>query len=305
MRSFLPAYHLEALRDLKDVLERLSREPGRWKLFAGGTDLMVLLEAGKLPHRNFLNIWNLPELRGFEVAPDFVSIGAATTYTELRNNHTLLREFPLLCQAASETGAVATQNRGTIGGNIANASPAADSPPALLVYDAEIELASARGARWRPLHGFYSGYKQMDLRGDELVRRIRLPRSQNRRWRQQYRKVGTRRAQAISKVCFAGRASIEDQRIADIRLAFGSVAPIVLRATETEQLLRGEKISPQLARAASEKLAQEIAPIDDMRSTAGYRRHVAQNLLTEFLEMLSSRQNGDGDSTTSQQGLPT
>lgn len=287
MRAYLPAYHLETVRDLNEVLERLSREPGRWKLFAGGTDLMVLLEAGKLPHRNFLNVWKLPELKGIEAAPDFVTIGAATTYTELRYNHTLAREFPLLCQAASETGAVATQNRGTIGGNIANASPAADSPPALLVHDAEIELVSAHGARWRPLHGFYSGYKQMDLRNGELIRRIRLPRG-DKGWRQHYRKVGTRRTQAISKVSFAGRARLEDGRIADIRLAFGSVAPIVLRATQTEQLLRGEKISAAVGRAASEKLAREIAPIDDMRSTANYRRRVAQNLLTEFMEALSS-----------------
>jgi CO/xanthine dehydrogenase FAD-binding subunit len=287
VRAYLPAYHLETVRDLNEVLERLTQEPGQWKLFAGGTDLMVLLEAGKLPHRNFLNIWKLPELRGIEVAPDCVTIGAATTYTELRNNQTLAQEFPLLCQAASETGAIATQNRGTIGGNIANASPAADSPPALLVYDAEIELVSARGARWRPFHGFYLEYKQMDLRSDELIHRIRLRRNQNS-WRVHYRKVGTRRAQAISKVCFAGSARVEDGRIADIRLAFGSVAPIALRATETERLLRGEKISPDVGRAASEMLAQEIAPIDDMRSTANYRRHVAQNILTEFIEMLSS-----------------
>ena len=292
MRAYLPAYHLEEPRDLNDVLERLTREPGRWKLFAGGTDLMVLLEAGKLAHRNFLSVWKLPELRGIEVAPDTVTIGAGTTYTELRNNATLAREFPLLCQAASETGAIATQNRGTIGGNIANASPAADSPPALLVYDAEIELVSARGARWRPLHGFCSGYKQMDFCGDEVVRRIRLPRGREC-WRERYRKVGTRQAQAISKVCFAGRARVADGRIADIRLAFGSVAPIVLRATETERLLRGEKISAVVARAASEKLAQEIAPIDDMRSTARYRSRVAQNLLCEFIEVLSSQQNGE------------
>ena len=180
---------------------------------------------------------------------------------------------------------MATQNRGTLGGNVANASPAADSPPALLVYDAELELISARGARWRPLHGFYSGYKQMDLRPDELIRRFRLPRS-SKDWRQHYRKVGTRRAQAISKVCFAGSARIEEGRIADVRLAFGSVAPTVLRAIQTEQLLKGEKISPGICRAATEKLAQEIAPIDDMRSSANYRRHVAQNLLTEFMEML-------------------
>jgi CO/xanthine dehydrogenase FAD-binding subunit len=287
VRAYLPAYRLEEPRDLSEVLERLNQQPGHWKLFAGGTDLMVLLEAGKLPHRNFLSVWKLPELKGIEVAPEAVTIGAATTYTELRDNATLAREFPLLCQAASETGAIATQNRGTIGGNIANASPAADSPPALLVYDAGIELVSTRGARWRPLHGFYSGYKQMDLRSDELVRRIRLPRG-HQRSSQRYRKVGTRRAQAISKVCFAGSARITDGRIADIRLAFGSVAPIVLRATETERFLRGEKISPAVARAASERLVQEIAPIDDLRSTAKYRRHVAQNLLTEFIEMLPS-----------------
>ena len=286
MRAYLPAYHLEPVRDLNEVLGRLSREPGRWKLFAGGTDLMVLLEAGKLSHRYFLNVWKLPELRGIEVAPESVTIGAATTYTELRSHDTLAREFPLLCQAAFETGAVATQNRGTIGGNIANASPAADSPPALLVYDAEIELVSARGARWRPFDGFYSGYKQMDLRSDELIRRIRLPRVQPG-WRAYYRKVGTRRAQAISKVCFAGGARLESGRITDVRLAFGSVAPIVLRAVQTERLLRGEKISPAVGRAAHEKLAQEIAPIDDMRSTANYRRRVAQNLLREFIEKLS------------------
>jgi len=292
VRAYLPAYHLEEPRDLNDVLERLTREPGRWKLFAGGTDLMVLLEAGKLAHRNFLSVWKLPELRGIEVAPDTVTIGAATTYTELRNSQTLAREFPLLCQAACETGAIATQNRGTIGGNIANASPAADSPPALLVYDAEIELVSARGARWRPMHGFCAGYKQMDLRGDEVIRRIRLTRGRGS-WRGRYRKVGTRRAQAISKVCFAGTAQVADGRIADIRLAFGSVAPIVLRATETERFLRGEKISAALARAATEKLAREIAPINDIRSTAQYRRRVAQNLLSEFLEMLSSQRNGE------------
>lgn len=286
MRAYLPAYHLEPVRDLNEVLDRLSEEPDRWKLFAGGTDLMVLLESGRLSHRYFLNVWNLRELKGIEVAPEFVTIGAGTTYTELRNHNTLLREFPLLCQAASETGAVATQNRGTIGGNIANASPAADSPPALLVYDAEIELVSPRGVRWRPLHGFYSGYKKMDMRSDELIRRIRLPRSQAS-WRSLYRKVGTRRAQAISKVCFAGGARLESGRIADVRLAFGSVAPVVLRATKTERLLRGEKISLALGHVASDKLAQEIAPIDDMRSTANYRRRVAQNLLREFIEMLS------------------
>ena len=259
MRSYLPAYELAAPRDLADVLDRIAREPGVWKLFAGGTDLMVLLEAGKLAHKKFLSIWKLPELRGIEIAPEQVTIGALTTYTDVRRNATLAGEFPLLARAAAETGSIATQNRGTLGGNIANASPAADSPPALLVYDAELEIVSARGTRWSRYDGFHSGYKKMDLRDDELIRRIRLPRGRQG-WKQYYRKVGTRRAQAISKVCFAGAAQVDAGRVSDVRIALGSVAPTVVRAKETEKLLRGERFSPAVLRAAQEVLAHEIAP---------------------------------------------
>ena len=285
MRSYVPAYELEAPRDLSAALDRMAREPGAWKPFAGGTDLMVLLEAGKLPHRGFLSIWKLPELRGIEVTPEHVILGALTTYTEVRRHEVLAREFPLLCRAAAETGGVATQNRGTLGGNIANASPAADSPPALLVYDADLELVSASGSRWVAYHGFWSGYKQIGLRSGELIRRIRVARGKNG-WRQYYRKVGTRRAQAISKVCFAAAARIDSGRIADVRIALGSVAPTVLRAVETERILQGEAPAPALLRAAQETLAREITPIDDMRSTARYRLRIAQNLLAEFCEAL-------------------
>src|ERR1700730_2010316 len=263
MRSYVPEYEMEEAGDLSATLERMAREPGVWKPFAGGTDLMVLLEAGKLPHRKYVSIWKLPELRGIEVAPEHVMLGALTTYAEVRRHGILAREFPLLCHAAAETGSIATQNRGTLGGNIANASPAADSPPALLVYDAQLELVSASGARWVPYHGFWSGYKQTGLRPDELIRRIRLPRTKND-WKQFYRKVGTRRAQAISKVCFAAAAQLEAGRITDVRIALGSVAPTVLRAIETEKVLRGEKPARAVLRTAQEILAREIAPIDDM-----------------------------------------
>jgi CO/xanthine dehydrogenase FAD-binding subunit len=247
----------------------------------------VLLEAGKLPHKNFLSIWKLPELRGIEVTPEHVTLGAVTSYSEIRRHELLTREFPLLCRAAAETGSIATQNRGTLGGNIANASPAADSPPALLVYDAELELVSARGTRWLPYQSFWKGYKQIDLRNDELIRAIRLPRKQNG-WVHFYRKVGTRCAQAISKVCFAGAALMETGRIADVRIALGSVAPKVLRAIETEKILRGEQLTPAMIQAAQETLAHEIAPINDMRSTARYRLRVAQNLLAEFCERIAA-----------------
>jgi CO/xanthine dehydrogenase FAD-binding subunit len=247
---------------------------------------MVLLEAGKLSHKRFLSVAKLEDLRGIEVTAADVTLGALTTFTETQKHPMLRAEFPLLCSAARETGSVATQNRGTLGGNIMNASPAADSPPALLVYDAEIELVSERGVRWLPYHGFHTGYKKMQLASDELIRAIRVPR-RAKPWRQYYRKVGTRKAQAISKVCFAGAALVEGGTIRDMRIALGSVAPLVLRAVKTEAALRDLSLTPTVIATARETLAREIAPIDDIRSTARYRLRVAQNLLEEFLSQLA------------------
>ncbi len=293
MRSYVPAYELHAPESLEAALELLEREPDVWRPLAGGTDLMVLFEAGKLTHRKFLSIWKLSELKGIEVRPEHVTLGALTTYTQVQAHAVLRREFPLLCQAARETGGIATQNRGTLGGNIVNGSPAADSPPALLVYDAQLELVSARRSRSVPYHEFHTGYKTMVLRPEEIIRRIRLPRTKQG-WRQYYRKVGTRKAQAISKVCLAGSAQIQHNTIHDIRIALGSVAPIVLRCVRTEAVLRSQKVSAGAVAAAKEVLAQEITPIDDMRSTAAYRLRVAQNLLEEFLLQLQS--NGGDES---------
>lgn len=282
MRSYLPGYELRAPRDLAEAVSLLAAEPDTWKPFAGGTDLMVLLEAGKLPHRKFLSLWSLAELSGVSVTPDAVVLGALTTYSQVLRQPVLQQEFPLLCRAAQETGGVATQNRGTLAGNIANASPAADSPPALLAYDAELEIISARGSRRRPYRGFHTGYKQFDIAPDELIARIHLPRTQAPR-RHYFRKVGTRKAQAISKVVFAATAEVNDGAIDDIRIAVGSVAPTVMRCTETEALLCGKRPGRNLVAAARATLAQEISPIDDFRSTARYRLCVSQNLLEDFL----------------------
>ena len=295
MRSNIPQFEFTTPATIADALAFLASGPGQWSLFAGGTDLMVLLEAGKLTHRRFLNLWGLKELRGIAESREHLTLGALTTYTDVQRNEMLQREFPLLCRAAAETGSVATQNRGTLGGNIANASPAADSPPALLVYDAELELVSMRGARWVAYAQFHKGYKQMDLARDELIARIRLPRgpisgvgaplaAPRNPWTHYYRKVGTRAAQAISKVCFAGTLQKENGRIAGVRIALGSVAPVPLRCVKTEEFLLGTgALTPAAVQQAREILAGEIAPIDDFRSTAKYRRRVAQNLLAEFL----------------------
>ncbi|MGI9168377.1 MAG: FAD binding domain-containing protein [Pyrinomonadaceae bacterium] len=282
MRGFVPHYQMLTPKALAEALEILAREPNVWKPFAGGTDLMVLLEAGKLVHRNYLNIRHLKELRLIELSDQHVTLGALTTYTDVQANPVLREEFPMLCQAAGETGGLAIQNRGTLGGNIVNASPAADSPPALLAYDAALELVSANGSRWVSYEGFHTGYKQMVIRPDELLARIRLPRT-TKNLKQYYRKVGTRKAQAISKVCFAAVVQTSGDQIEDVRIALGSVAPIPIRCVKTEDTLRGRTINQLLIDAGRAELTREIVPIDDLRSTANYRIKVSLNLLEHFL----------------------
>jgi len=285
MRSYLPAYELVVPRTLGEALGLLAEGAGAWRPFAGGTDLMVLLEAGRLPQKKFFSVWNLEELRGVSVGPDEVSLGALVTYTEVRESEALRREFPSLVAAARETGGWAIQNRGTLGGNVANASPAADSPPALLAYGARLELVSAAGSRTVEYADFHTGYKQTVMRADELIARIILPRP-SAAARHFYRKVGTRRAQAISKVCLSGLVETEGGEVREVRLAVGSVAPTVVRCRRAEGALKGRPLGPSTVAEACEELAAEIAPIDDIRSTARYRSRVARNLLRDFLEGL-------------------
>lgn len=282
MRGNLPAYELHSPKTLAEALRLLSDEPSVWRPFAGGTDLMVLLESGKLDHRMFLSIAHLDELRGITDGATEIDVGTLTTFSQLRNDPCVVRHFPLLVQAASQVGAIAIQNRATIGGNIMNASPAGDSLPVLLAYDADVELVSAAGVRWVNYANFHTGYKKMAAQPNELLARVRLPKMAP--WTRQYfRKVGARAAQAISKLCMAGLARMDGEKILDCRIAMGSVAPTPLRCVKTEAALKGQTVTPKLVAHAQTVLAGEITPIDDIRSTADYRRRVAQNLLGDFL----------------------
>lgn len=290
MRSDPWDYELSAPGNLRSVVELLARSPGEWLPIAGGTDIMVQYAAGKLPSRKLVSVWNLPELRSIEVLPDEIRIGAGSTYTDIRGHKVIAQEFSMLARAASWTGGIASQNRGTIGGNIVNASPAADSLPALLAYDAELILISVRGERRLPYAGFHTGYKTMMLASDELIQTICLPRKFSR-YVCQARKVGSRNAQAISKVCMAalGRVTVTaaGRTIQDLRIALGSVAPAPLRLGETERIVNGKIIDASLVRLARNTAITEIRPIDDIRSTAKYRAAVAGNLVAEFLNLLA------------------
>jgi CO/xanthine dehydrogenase FAD-binding subunit len=282
MRSRPAEYELVAPGNLSAVLDLLAREPGIWIPIAGGTELMVQFGAGRLAPRKLVSLWGLPELRHIESAAQELIIGAGCTYTDLRNHPVVAREFPLLGQAASWTGSIANQNRGTLGGNIVNASPAADSLPALLVYEAELLLASARGTRRIPYGEFHTGYKQTRLAADEIITAIVLqPRFGD--YHAYSRKVGTRNAQAIAKLCLAALGKISGNKIAEVRLAIGSMAVTPVRLRRTEEALLGKPYSSALLREARQAMESEVAPIDDIRSSALYRLHVAGNLLQEFL----------------------
>lgn len=287
MRADPADYDLVAPANLRDVLLLLAGEPGGWLPIAGGTDLMVLYASGKLPQRRLVSLWNLSELRRMQVSNEEIRIGAACTYTDLRQNEVIEREFPLLATAARWTGSIANQNRGTLGGNIVNASPAADSLPALLVYEADLILVTAGGERRVPYVDFHTGYKRMLLKPDELIREICLP----RRFKEYFsyaRKIGARNAQAISKVCLAAIGRRENGAAQDVRMAVGSVAPVPLRLRNTERAVNGKIIDAAAISAAREAVIAEIQPIDDIRSTASYRRAVAGNLVAGFLQALSA-----------------
>ena len=290
MRAEAEQYELTTAASLAAVLERMAGEPGRHTPIAGGTELMVAFNAGRLQATSLISIQHLPELRFIHVTPDTIEIGAGTTFTDLRQNGTVAEELPLLASAASWTGSIANQNRGTLGGNLCNASPAADTPPALLAYDAGIKRISSAGERTMPYRDFHLGYKRTALRPDELLFSVSIQRGLAG-WKQYIRKVGTRKAQAISKTALAALARVEDNRIAEIRLGAASLADRPLRLYAAEASLQGASLegaqldsSIRRARAA---LAAEVRPIDDIRSTARYRTAVAANLLEEFVRSLA------------------
>jgi CO/xanthine dehydrogenase FAD-binding subunit len=282
MRGNAEVHALIAPGSLSAVLELLAAEPGKWTPIAGGTELMVAFSAGRLNAPKLVSLWGIPDLSYIQTHQQSIVVGGATTFLDLRKNAAIATELPLLAKAASWIGSVANQTRATLGGNLVNGSPAADSSPALLAYDAEIEMTSVRGSRRIPYSEFHTGYKRNALASDELLFAIHIPR-RFARHKQYLRKVGTRRAMAIAKVALAGTALLENGVIREIRLGAASLAPFPVRLKEAEAALLGQTVTSETVLAARRSLSAEVKPIDDIRSTAEYRRSVAANLLEEFL----------------------
>jgi xanthine dehydrogenase small subunit len=268
-------------RTLTEAYALLDRVPHR--PVAGGTDLLVQItgELGEPPER-VLDIWHLDELRGIRMESNALVIGALTTYAELRRSPLVAEFLPAFAEAAATIGAAQIQNRGTLGGNVMNASPAGDMLPLLLACEAQLVAGTAHGERSIAAREFWPKYRQTALGPTELLLRIGIPLPTGRQLR--YRKVGTRRAQAISKVVMALAFQADgDGAWREVRLALGSVAPTPIRAPDTEAVLEGAAPSEAVADRAASTLAGEINPIDDVRSSADYRRAVAARALHRLI----------------------
>jgi CO/xanthine dehydrogenase FAD-binding subunit len=274
---------VESPRSLAAAYGLLTDGGAAWRPVAGGTDLLVQLtgELGPPPDR-VLDLWGLDELRGINLDGDELVIGALTTYTELRRSALVSELLPALAEASATIGAAQIQNRGTVGGNLVNASPAGDTLPIWLATDAAVALGSAAGERSVTALDFFTGYRQTARRDDELVLRVRVPLLPRRHVR--FRKVGTRRAQAISKVVMAvSWLTGEDGAWIHTRVALGSVAAVPVRARATEAALDGQQPVQAMGDAAVSALEAEIQPIDDVRSSADYRRMVAGRILRRVI----------------------
>jgi xanthine dehydrogenase small subunit len=268
-------------RSLDEAVRHLQDDPALVPT-AGCTDLMV--RGPEALHRmdRVIDLLGVPELRGIREVDGGLEIGATTSFSEIRSSAAMRAAFPILAEAAALVGGWQIQNRATLGGNMANASPAGDSLPALLALDAVVVAAGAGGLREIPYAGFHAGYRRTALQPGEIVVRVRLP------WLpagsvQAFRKVGTREAQAISKVVVALAGRVEDGRIADLRLAAGSVAATPVRLRAAEDAVRGLPPSPETADLAGREAAREITPIDDVRSTADYRRFALKRVVRRLM----------------------
>ena len=268
-----------SVRSLPEAYAVLQERPAGLRVLAGGTDFMVAVNAriglDRIGH--VLDIWRLPELRGISLADGTLRLGSLTSYTELMRSPEVLRHFPALAAVSREVGAWAIQNRGTLGGNVCNASPAGDTLPILLAAEARFVLGGPRGERTVPADEFFLAYRKTALGADELLLRVDLPVVEHARL--VYRKVGTRKAQSISRTILAVRATPDGGRLREVRIGAGCVAPIPLRCRAAE---RAAEQGADL-RAA---LEQDIRPIDDLRATAVYRSRVTGNVLLRLLESL-------------------
>jgi CO/xanthine dehydrogenase FAD-binding subunit len=265
----------------EELLAHLST-PGAM-ILCGGTDLLVKMRSGLLAPTLLLDISELESLREIRKTDGRIEIGAAVTESELLASDVIREHLPLLSIVLGKLGAVQIRNRGTLGGNVVNASPAADSAIPLLLYEAEVVLEGLQGERQLPLEAFFLGPGKTALATGEFLRALSLP-IPNVQFTPFFHKVGRRKALTIAIASLGALLRIQAGTVAEIRLAAGSVAPTPLRLRQVEDRLQGKHLTASLIAEARDLAAQSVSPIDDIRASATYRRTVVADLLARLLE---------------------
>ncbi|MEW6242917.1 MAG: xanthine dehydrogenase family protein subunit M [Bacillota bacterium] len=272
-----------APRTLTEALRLLGEEREGVYVVAGSTNVLPDLRAKKIRPSLLLSIEKLGELKGIHADGDVVTVGALTTINELLASRDIELNAGILHQAAQRFADPLVRNRATIGGNLANASPAADSAVPLLALDAVLDICSARGEREVPLSSFFTGPGKTVLERDELIRAVRFPSdSENQK---AFIKFGLREAMAISLVSVGVELRIQKDEVAYARVAFGAVAPTPMRGFRTEEFLVGKKLTAEVLDEARQVASREVRPISDVRATESYRRHISGVLLGRAIKM--------------------
>lgn len=287
----LPRYTMKHVASLDSLcaLVHEHHEAGV-RLLAGGTDLMVEISQGACnpgPLPTVVDISRLDALRGIDWDGKHLRIGAAVTYLELQRHEVIKTHAPLIARMTYDVGGPTIQARGTLGGNLATLSPAADGVAAIAPYEPTIEVRSVRGTRRIAMRDFQRGYKTSSRHPDEVIVAIELsvpPEGSPWVWR----KVGTRLAQAISKVALGAIAVVEEGKVKRFGAALASVAPVTALMRETHALVFGHKLANIDSDALDQAISRDVSPIDDLRSTAAYRRHCATALVRSFVRDLGA-----------------
>ncbi len=269
---------------LDEALQLLGQSGRRMNVLAGGTDLLVRMKEDTVRPQTILDIGRIDELRGIERRDRWLWIGPLATHREIAGSDLIRRHARALAQGAARVGSPQIRQRATIGGNLVNASPAADTVPPLYVLQAEVQISSIQSQRWLAVEDFFRGPGQTALKPDELVTGLRIPPAADDRMVSRYEKFGTRNALSVSVTSVAAAAGLEpDGTLSWIRIALGSVSPTVLRAGEAERLLTGQVAGEELIREAAQAAAGQCCPIDDVRGSAWYRRKLTGALLSRIL----------------------
>ncbi len=278
---------IEVAQSLSHALELLSPADPLIRPVAGATDVILRLHAGRLAARQLVSIADLPELTFIASEPDALRVGAGTPITDLLAHPEVQAELPAAVQSGREFASPQIRNRATLGGNLGNASPAADMIPPLIAFGSTVTLRSARGQRTLPVEELFLGMGKTALAADELITEVKIPR--RGKWFQAFAKFGSRSANIISVVNAALCLKLDGDRISQARVAYGSVAPKPLRASAVEKALTGQKLTEALVEQVGEAVRQDAKPIDDVRGSRRYKLHLVISATQDALAQALAR----------------